>query len=222
MSILEKIIGLYAPHVCVGCDAPGAVVCTGCIHKLPRPADRCYRCHSASSGGQTCVQCLQYGLLAVNAATCYVRMAKDIVWRLKFQRAKAAAECMAAPMARICREKLRPVTIIVPVPTASSRVRRRGYDQAVVLARAIALRAGAAYTPLLTRQGRQEQIGAGRAQRRSQLQGAFLVRNPRYVRGTHIILVDDVVTTGATLESAARALRSAGAESVEAVVFAQV
>lgn len=132
---------------------------------------------------------------------------------------------MAAPMARICGESLPLRTIIVPAPTATNRVRMRGYDQSALLACNLASRIGALYDPLLCRIGSQKQIGANRAQRQAQLQGAFYTK-PQYrshhdVQGAHIILVDDVVTTGATLEAAAEALRAAGARSVEAVVFAQ-
>ncbi len=224
MSIIEKIISIYAPHVCAGCEAEGSVLCGVCVRELPRPLDRCYRCHAASKGGLTCDSCSIYGLVAVNAATRYVRSAKDAVWSLKFGRARAAAGCMVVLMLPACERRLRHCparVVIVPAPTATSRARMRGYDQAAVLARALARQTGTMYFPLLLRIGHQKQVGAGRVQRRAQLRSAFEVRDLRLVRGAHIILVDDVVTTGATLEAAAQALLSAGARSVEAIVFAQ-
>jgi ComF family protein len=111
--------------------------------------------------------------------------------------------------------------VIVHVPTASSRVRRRGYDQARLLARAISKHTGLPHRPLLTRMGQHHQVGARREQRVTQLASAFRVSNPKPVDGNHIILIDDVLTTGATLEAAARALKAAGAKRVDGLVFAQ-
>jgi ComF family protein len=111
--------------------------------------------------------------------------------------------------------------LIVPVPTATRRVRGRGYDQAVLLARAFAKRAGCQYAPLLLRIGAQEQIGANKAQRRDQLQGVIYVKNDAVVQNMRILLIDDVMTTGATLETAAHILKQAGAKVVGSLVFAR-
>jgi ComF family protein len=109
--------------------------------------------------------------------------------------------------------------VIVPVPTATSRVRQRGYDQAKLLARALSRQARLPYLDCLARTGQAHQHGASRSQRLRQLTAAFRVRRQRAVRGSHIVLIDDVVTTGATLEAAAAVLHAAGATRVEAVVF---
>ena len=112
-------------------------------------------------------------------------------------------------------------TIIVPVPTATSRVRQRGYDQAVLLAKEVARQSGLKYTHCLSRTTQAHQVGAGRSQRIKQLSGAFRVTKPDQVMGVHILLIDDVITTGATLESAALLLKKTGAKRIDALVFAQ-
>lgn len=224
MKLLETIISLYAPHACVGCDVEGPVLCPACLKGLPPPVGRCYRCHRAVPSGRTCVSCAGHGLAAVYPATRYVETAKAAVWQLKFERAQAAAGCMAELMAAACRDRLRAGSVIVPAPTAATRARSRGYDQAALLARAVARRTGLPCAAPLYRLGSQRQVGASRLQRQAQLQGAFRIRSARAtraIRGRHVLLVDDVITTGSTLEAAAQALLAAGALSVEAVIFAQ-
>jgi ComF family protein len=147
----------------------------------------------------------------------YEGLAKDLIWQLKFQGARAAARQMACHMP----SPHEPVDYIVPVPTATSRVRRRGYDQAKLLARELAKRDQLVLLDCLSRSGQAHQVGASRRERLRQLQAAFRVRSAPLIKGRRIMLVDDVVTTGATLEAAATVLRAAGAKSVDAMVFAQ-
>lgn len=144
-----------------------------------------------------------------------------MVWRLKFGRVQSAAEAMATRMAELYGAMVAKDVLIMPVPTATKRVRRRGYDQAVLIARSFSRQTGCEYTPLLMRLGSQEQIGADRQQRRDQLQGVFRVKNASKVVGARILLIDDVMTTGATLEAAALVLKQAGARSVGSLVFAR-
>lgn len=109
----------------------------------------------------------------------------------------------------------------MPVPTATSRVRRRGYDQALLLARRLSHETHSQCVIGLLRITQSQQVDASREQRLKQLAAAFRVTRMRAVRGKHIILIDDVVTMGATLEAAASSLRAAGAGRIDALVFAQ-
>ncbi len=111
-------------------------------------------------------------------------------------------------------------TLVVPIPTATERVRERGYDQARLLAKAVAARHNLLYMPLLLRVSQKRQLGAARSERFKNMAGAFRI-NGRTSPGTHILLIDDVVTTGATLAEAARLLRADGAAHVDAATFAQ-
>lgn len=195
--------------------------CGQCRKDAPPAPRRCYKCHRFDGSGRTCATCRRKKsrLYSVQAATGYEGYAKRLVWKLKFDGARAAAEVAADLMCVRC--SIPAGAIIVPVPTATGRVRQRGYDQARLLARLLAIRTQTPEAPVLIRLGQRQQHGASRAQRLAQLQGAFRAVRPGQIRRAHIVLVDDVITTGATLEEAARVLRAAGAKRVSAVVFAQ-
>ncbi|MCW1908703.1 MAG: phosphoribosyltransferase family protein [Candidatus Saccharibacteria bacterium] len=111
-------------------------------------------------------------------------------------------------------------TIVVPAPTATVRVRRRGYDHARLLAKEIARLKTLSYEEHLVRLSQTRQVGAKREDRYRQMIGAFRVTRSQSLAGRHVLLVDDVLTTGATLEAAARTLKACGVLSVGAVVFA--
>jgi ComF family protein len=139
---------------------------------------------------------------------------------MKYERAQAGlheAAVLMAPLLRVVPEDV----VLVHVPTASSRVRMRGYDHALRIAHELSKQTGLPRLVLLARVGQAHQVGANRAARLQQLQSAFRPVHSPDIRGKHIVLVDDVLTTGATLETAARVLKKAGAKRISAIVFAQ-
>lgn len=220
--LLTPLLSVLAPHECLGCGSEGMLLCADCRRSLPQAEPRCYNCGRPDPMFRTCEACRPPSALhAVHAYTRYDSLAKDLLWKLKFGRAGTAAaeigDMLAAQTAFA-----RPASIVIThVPTATARVRQRGYDQASLIAKVLARKHRTAYVPLLIRHGKHEQVGASRAVRTSQLREAFHPIRQQYIKGAHIILIDDVVTTGATLQAAATALESAGAARVEAIVFAQ-
>lgn len=218
--MLDSLLSLIAPHVCLGCGAEGSLWCIDCRRSAPLVAERCYRCHRLSAKGRTCTACRRVSVLySVQAATRYEEIPKQLIWQLKFERARAGATNAAQLMAQ--RLELPPDVVVTHVPTSTARVRQRGYDQARLIARRIARLVDRQYAPLLLRLGHQQQRNATRQQRLVQLSHAFQTIHKDNIQGRHIILVDDVITTGATLDAAAHTLKAAGAKRVSAVVFAQ-
>lgn len=154
----------------------------------------------------------------------YAGPARDMVLALKFSRRRELAQPMGQWMARAGGELLSPDSVIVPVPLHRVRLWQRRFNQAADLARVIAASFGATYAPGVLRRKRRtrQQVGLSATARRRNVRGAFEVRSGQdgLIAGRHVVLVDDVLTTGSTVSACTRALTSAGAASVDVLIFA--
>jgi ComF family protein len=219
MAILESILKTLAPHNCLICSEEGDLICVWCgLESLPYIPSRCYNCYSATTNSEICKKCRRLSPLKhVWVRTEYEGVAKQLIHTYKFSHARSAAGLIA----QFTKESLPYFddVIIVPIPTATTRVRQRGFDHALLIAKNLAQIINLPYDKALRRTGQTKQLGTKRTARKTQLTGAF--RAVKSLKGQHILLVDDVVTTGATLEEAARVCRKAGAKTVDAVVFTQ-
>lgn len=222
MRLIEHFFQLLAPHECFNCGQEGSLLCNECAtNVLPRIPSRCYRCFRQSLNYSTCPVCRCHSVLKhVWVRTQYNEPAKELVHELKFNFAKDAAQQIARKMYETL-PQLRADTVIVHVPTASSHVRQRGFDQSALIARELSALTGLHHVHGLGRLGQQRQVGASSTLRQQQMKNAFRPLSRGAIKGKQVLLVDDVLTTGSTLEAAALALHQAGAASVSAVVFAQ-
>jgi ComF family protein len=226
---------LLLPRVCVACEAllsraDAGVACAVCWQRLARlPEPRCARCGHPSLD-DACSWC---ALLPA-----YVRVVRSVAWMqagsadalvhaLKYHGWRQLASGMAERMGRlpfpadVAEERV----ALVPVPLAHGRERERGYNQSELIARALADRWGiAVWSDALARtRATRSQTRLTREQRLHNVAGAFQVVRSRAARlsGAHVVVVDDVVTTAATINACAAALVAGGARIVSAVTFAR-
>lgn len=178
----------------------------------------------ASPLGLPCSRCQKRPRVfdAAFAAFLYGTPSAQAVLGLKYAARFREARWLAQAMAAALRQRTEPLpTLLIPVPLHRGRLFRRGYNQSLELARHLGRELGIAVDPNAARRIRAtpDQIGLSAAQRRRNLRGAFAVHD--CVAGRHLALLDDVMTTGATLDELARACKAAGAARVEAWAVAR-
>jgi ComF family protein len=201
MPFLADAFAYVFPVACAGCGGEGRALCRDCAPRL------------AAAVRATEMP----GVGAVTAALDYDGVARAVLLALKEQGRSGLATPLAEPFATAVTAALAPApdALVVAVPSSRAARRRRGFEPV----RLLASRAGIRLTPLfLPARPHAVQKGLGVAERARNLDGVFALARP--VRGIRVLLVDDVVTTGATLAAAAGTLRAGGAEVVGAAVLA--
>ncbi len=219
------VLDFALPPRCPGCGEITPAVglfCGDCWGTLDFLGSGCDRCGRVLTGGQgECLACeqTQSCLARIRAAIAYGPVSRTIAMRLKYGRKIALARVMADMMKRPL-QALDPEAVLVPVPLHRWRLWGRGFNQAALIGGHL----GRSLDPdLLVRTRSTPRLkGLNPAERRKAVSGVFAVRAGADVKGRSFILVDDVITTGATAEACARALRRAGAEQVELLAFARV
>ena len=239
-AALAEIGGLLLPSSCLGCgariplDAPDPLVCGACRGRLREPPwPRCPRCHLPLGTGRApepdCLACRAWpaALLRARWAVALEPPADALVHGLKYEGWRGLAGTMGDRMARLDpgweSDGSAPPPVVVPVPTTPARLRVRGYNQAALLARVVARRRGLRLVEALARRkGGGTQVALHPDARRANVSGAFRpTPEADAVRGRHVLLVDDVLTTGATAAEVARTLERAGSTGVVIVTFAR-
>ena len=211
------------PPRCVSCRSFGRFVCHDCLAQMVRAEHpRCGVCWQPIAD-RRCQQCRrqQPAFGAVRSVYAFGGPARDLIHALKYSGVSAVAPLMGEEMAGLLLRWAPDVSTIVPVPMAGSRQRRRGYNQSDLLAREIGRLTGIPVVgrALVHRPGPSQVEQPDEAARRANVGDAFAAgREPV---GGGVLLVDDVLTTGATLDACARVLKSEGADRVYGLTFAR-
>lgn len=226
MAVLRTVLDWLLPPRCGGCGALGGWLCPRCvagIRRLEEPL--CRRCgRELESAGAPCACSRRLRHLArLRAAAAYEGPLARAVHRFKYRGWRALAPALARLLiARLVVDGV-PASYVLAVPLHRARRRRRGYNQSELLAqevrRALVLRAPPGR--LVRTRDTRPQVGLDRPRRRANVDGAFRWEGTNGLREP-VLLVDDVVTTGATLEACAAALAEAGFGRVSGITLARV
>ncbi len=205
----DSVLRLLFPPRCVLCGREGDLICESCGRAFPLRLDA------------DAIPKLP-GVRAARAVWPYEGNVREIVRRYKYNGLRSLAPVLAAEMATVLLEWNPRIDVIAHVPVHPARLRERGFDQSDLLARELSHLTGIAATSALARL-RETAVQAramSAAQRATNVRGAFHVPDPEQIRRANVLLIDDVLTTGATLTEAARALRRAGARNIYALTLA--
>ena len=212
------MLGFVAPHHCYGCSKVGTVLCANCKYNITDDVfSGCTVCARPSMNG-ICSQCKT----TYEKAWCIgdrEGVLEQLINAYKFECVKRASVELGILLDATL-PVLPPETIVVPVPTVRSHIRMRGYDHALLLAREFAKRRKLQVSPLVKRSNKSSQRGLNKKERMKEAKQAFYC-DKTLDSSVPYLVVDDVVTTNATLRYAAGALHGAGADIVWATVAAK-
>jgi ComF family protein len=224
------LLDLLFPPRCVNCKKRGVWFCAACLAAVPRIVPPLCRCcgepleHPRERPGDLCYNCRREPLQidGIRSVALFEGPLRQAVHHLKYTGQRDLATSLGSLLAEYWQGNPLPADVLVPVPLHESRQRERGYNQASLLAQELAATAGLPVIEGCLVRARQtaSQMTLKRLERKTNVRDAFACADGR-LAGRQVLLLDDVCTTGATLEACAIACRQAGARSVWALTLAR-
>jgi len=224
-QVKTALLDLLLPLRCLGCGREGDLVCPSCRQSLPRvKLPLCQRCGVTVREGNLCSMCINHPLAidGIRSVFLFQGTIRQAILQFKYKHLKAIAEPLSQLLSEYLSSHAPKGEAIIPVPLYPKRLRERGYNQASLLAKELSKLTG-----LLVMEGPlvrvRDTISQARTtsaiERRRNVQDAFVCNQG--LKEKQILLIDDVCTTGATLDACAMALKSAGASSVWGLTVAR-
>jgi len=224
-QVKTAFLDLLLPLRCLGCGREGDLICPSCRQSLPRiRLPLCQRCGATVREGNLCLACINHPLTidGIRSALLFQGTVRQAVLQLKYKHLKA----LAAPLSQLLAEYLGSHPLkgetIIPVPLYPKRLRQRGYNQASLLAQELGKLVGLPVeddTLIRVKDALPQARTRSAIERRLNVRDAFACHRP--LEGKQILIIDDVCTTGATLDACAIALKAAGAGSVWGLTVAR-
>lgn len=236
MSVIETIglrwrglrgqfLDVLFPPRCIGCSRVGEWLCVDCLNQIPLVEPPfCTRCGGAVAVDGLCARCRVSPLQieCIRSAVYFEGVLREAVHWLKYRGRTALAGPLGDLMAAYWVQHPMPIDAVVPVPLHAARLRERGYNQAALLAREMARRVGLVVDEraLVRQRATASQTELNASQRKENVRDAFRCFG-NSLAGKRVLVVDDVCTTGATLEACAVALYEGGVCGVQALTLAR-
>ena len=230
MRALRTILDLVFPPRCVHCNTVGGSLCQKCLASIQtKDLMQCQLCGGSLSAENTCAHCC-----AVDSGTClaslqsiseYGGAIRSAIVALKFRGNRGLAEPLGSVLSEFIRSTSIKPDVIVPVPLHAQRKRARGYNQVDLLARHTGkiLRVQCRTDLLVRHRFTTPQVGLTKEQRLTNITGAFRLKRhaERFLAGKTVVLIDDVATTGSTIDEAARALAAGSPRAIHGITLAR-
>jgi ComF family protein len=223
--IKRTFLDLLFPPRCVGCRKVGGWLCSECRSaiELLRPP-LCPRCGLPTAEGKLCLRCQRAPLQIdrVRSVTFFDGPMRKAIHRLKYSNSQSLAAPLGEMLVSYWQDVHLPADVIIPVPLHTRRLRERGYNQAALLARELGKGVGLPVleNALVRVRETSPQVDLNAEERKENVQGAFHCPDDQ-LAGKSVLLVDDVYTTGATLEACSLALKQRGVCTVWSLTLAR-
>ncbi len=227
LTVGWKLVDVLFPPRCAGCGEWGKRYCSSCFQKIRiiKPPI-CSVCGEPLNQGQSsiCERCssLEYRFSAVRSWGYFGGSLQKAIHRLKYKRDICLGEILAQPLVELLHAQDWNIDLITVVPLDKRRSKERGYNQGLVLAKPIGWISGLMVTDAVLKRVKitRSQVGLSVNQRKENVNGAFKA-HPELISGKNILVIDDVMTTGSTINACADALLKANAEKVYAITLAR-
>ncbi|MBE7530668.1 MAG: ComF family protein [Ardenticatenaceae bacterium] len=227
VALIETLRDLVFPPVCANCRKVGKQICSEChqqIQWVKKPICSCCGRLVVSDQIVICDACMKRPppLKQIRAATIFAEPISTIIHKMKYQGAFGLSRVLAELMVSAWNEWKIPVDMVAPIPLHPDREKKRGYNQSALLGRWFSQQSRLVYVPDLLKRTRFTipQVGLSAEERAKNVQGAFAVDGYQLI-GKHVLLVDDVCTTGSTLAAAAQVVLETGAAAVSGYCLAR-
>ena len=220
----QTLLDILYPPRCPGCGRVGATFCDACLARVePPPSPACIRCGHPSEINALCPTCrvTPSHLDRIASSALFAHPLRDAIHDLKYGNGRGLARPLGTRMAATWRQSGFTADLIMPVPLHRARLAERGYNQSALLARVLSQAVGVPTDEkaIVRQKATLQQAKLKATERRTNVKDAFACRND--LTGQNVALIDDVCTTGSTLEACAQALREAGAAAVWAFTLAR-
>ena len=221
MNIVDKLISIIAPENCISCGAEDALLCYECYSYLLELGSICFICQKATPGHSPCHKHqTKNGTDAVFMLQKYEGVIKDYLKSFKFEQKRSAASEIAKYMNDYL-PYMNTKTLVTWIPTSPSRMRVKGFDHSRLIAKELARKRKLNYTELFTRNHETMLHLLTKEERQKNITSMYSARNSFVIKDKTILLVDDIITTGATVSECSKLLKKADAKEVMVVAFAK-